>query len=80
LFEDVYPDAGFIPMRHAADIPHRVLALDVVNAHAKWTESRHPLLGFMCDTVHPDIDLGDVSAEPVLVAAPPVSNRPAMLM
>jgi hypothetical protein len=60
LFEDVFPDAGFMPMRHAGGIPHRVLALDVLRAHSKWSEARHPLLGFMCDTLHPDIDLSGV--------------------
>jgi hypothetical protein len=79
LFEDVFPEAGFIPMRHAGGIPHRVLALDVVNAYAKWSEARHPLLGFMCDTVHPDIDLAGVTrTNPLLPAAPRIdAGEPA---
>lgn len=70
LFEDVFPESGFIPMRHAGGIPHRVLALDVANAYAKWSEARHPLLGFMCDTVHPDIDLSGADQPTPLVMPP----------
>jgi hypothetical protein len=52
-----------------------VLALDVFNAHSKWSQARHPLLGFMCDTLHPDIDLsggaGMVRRETTLPSAQP---------
>lgn len=58
LFQDVYPGMGYIPLRHANNMPHRVMAFNVPGAQARWAEARHPLLGFMCDTVHPDIDLG----------------------
>lgn len=80
LLEDVYPDGGFIPMRHIGDMPHRVMALDVINARAKWTEARHPLLGFMCDTRHPDIDLS--GAEDFALRAPvlPVTQPAVMVM
>ena len=80
LLEDVYPDGGFIPMRHIGDMPHRVMALDVINACAKWTEARHPLLGFMCDTHHPDIDLS--GAEDYTLRAPvlPVTQPAVMVM
>jgi len=62
LFQDVFPDAGFIPMRHAGGIPHRVLALDVVNVQAIWAAAKHPLYKFIFDTTHPDIDLSGVGA------------------
>ena len=81
LFEDVFPDSGFIPMQHIGGIPHRVMALDVVNARAKWSEARHPLLSFMCETSHPDIDIS--AAEDIVLApipAPVVHQQPAMLM
>jgi hypothetical protein len=58
LFQDLFP-GQFIPMRHFNNIPHRVLALDIPGARALWEEARHPLLGFMCHTHHPDIDLSD---------------------
>jgi hypothetical protein len=58
LLEDLY-SGQFIPMRHVNDIPHRVLALDVPGARARWDEAGHPLLDFMCNTHHPDIDLSN---------------------
>lgn len=57
LFQDVLPDAGFIPMRHAGNIPHRVLAFNVERADFNWRQARHPLYGFVVHTSHPDIDL-----------------------
>jgi hypothetical protein len=58
LFQDLFP-GQYIPMRHFNNIPHRVLAFDILGARARWEEAGHPLLGFMCYTHHPDIDLGD---------------------
>lgn len=58
LFQDLFP-GQYIPMRHFNNIPHRVLAFDILGARARWEDARHPLLGFMCHTHHPDIDLGD---------------------
>lgn len=81
LFEDVYPEGGFIPMRHIGGIPHRVLALDVVNAKARWSEARHPLLGFMCETDHPDIDLAGAENIGFRLPAPGVEvERPALAL
>ncbi|MGP1678529.1 MAG: hypothetical protein ACTS6J_15415 [Burkholderiales bacterium] len=60
LFEDLFPGQLF-PMRHVNDIPHRILAFDIPGARARWEEAEHPLLGFMCHTYHPDIDLGDAA-------------------
>jgi hypothetical protein len=58
LFQDLFP-GQFIPMPQFNNIPHRVLAFDILGARARWEEAGHPLLGFMCHTHHPDIDLGD---------------------
>ena len=80
LFEDVYPESGFIPMQHIGGIPHRVMALDVVNARAKWTEARHPLLSFMCDTSHPDIDIGVADDMPLRMPALPVTQASVVMM
>lgn len=57
LFEDVYPGMGYVPLRHANDMPHRVMAFDVNAAESRWAQAKHPLLGFMCYTSHPDIDI-----------------------
>lgn len=62
LFEDVFPDCGFIPMRHAGNIPHRVLAFRVADAYARWSSSKHPLLDFMCNTHHPDLRIAERDA------------------
>ncbi len=57
LFQDVVPGGEFIPMRHAGNIPHRVLAFNVPAAEKNWRQAGHPLCGFVFDTKHPDIDL-----------------------
>lgn len=68
LFEDLYPEAGYIPMKHGGGIPHRVLALDVVNVQSIWAEAKHPLYSFIFETRHPDIDLGAAAAASALPA------------
>jgi hypothetical protein len=59
LFKDVFPERGFIPLRHASNIPHRVLAFEVATAQARWSVARHPLYDFVFRTRHPDLHLGD---------------------
>ena len=55
LFRDVHPGMGYVPLEHVFNLPHRVMFLDVVNAEANWDDADHPMLGFMCDTLHPDL-------------------------
>jgi hypothetical protein len=55
LFEDVYPDAGFIPLKHAGNLPHRVMALRVSDVEPKWKAARHPLYRYFFMTRHLDI-------------------------
>ncbi|MBN8503503.1 MAG: hypothetical protein J0L58_03435 [Burkholderiales bacterium] len=55
LFREVYPERGLIPLRHAGNLPHRVMSLDLDDAERLWSEAKHPLLGFICHTLHPDI-------------------------
>lgn len=69
LFEDVFPDLGFVAMRHAGNIAHRVLGFQVATGHARWTAASHPMLGFMCNTRHPDIRLGEGDSSLVAAAA-----------
>ncbi len=57
LFDDVYPDLGYIPLRHANNMPHRIMSFEVATARERWSRANHPLLGFMCETQHPDIDI-----------------------
>ena len=62
LFKDVFPGAGFIPMRHVGNIPHRVLALKVASVEPSWASVQHPLYKFFFHTYHPDLDLTDQDA------------------
>ena len=55
LFEDVFPDRGYIPMPHVGNLPHRVMASCVETAEARWTAARHPLFDFVFRSHHPDI-------------------------
>lgn len=57
MFEDLYPERGFIPMRHGNDIPHRVLGFEIDTGHERLVEANHPMLKFMRFTHHPDIDV-----------------------
>jgi hypothetical protein len=58
LFRDVHPGMGYVPLSHVFNLPHRVMFLDVFNAEANWDDADHPMLGFMCDTLHPDLRIG----------------------
>ena len=69
LFQDVFPGSGFVPLAHAGNIPHRVLAFEMATADARWREAEHPLYGLFCRTHHPDIDLGELEAGVASAAA-----------
>ncbi|MDP2679900.1 MAG: hypothetical protein Q8O85_14420 [Rhodoferax sp.] len=58
LFNDVFPGIGYIPLRHAGNLPHRVMSFNIDTAENRWAQVNHPLLNFMCNTYHPDINLG----------------------
>lgn len=64
LFQEVFPGQGFLPMAHAGNIPHRVLAFEVNTAEHRWRAARHPLYDFVFRTHHPDLVL---DAGPALV-------------
>lgn len=57
LFQDVFPEKGFIPMLHVGNIPHRVLAFEISTAEKRWQAANHPLFNFIVRTHHPDIQL-----------------------
>lgn len=57
LFQDVYHGMGYVPLEHVFNLPHRIMFLDVQKARTLWDEAHHPLLGYMCETVHPDIQI-----------------------
>ena len=60
-FEDVFPELGYIPLRHAGNLPHRVMSFHVATAEDRWRAAGHPLSRFMFDIDHPDILTDDGS-------------------
>lgn len=58
LFEDVFPDIGYIPLLHAGNLPHRVMSSNVDTAEERWAAAKHPLFNFAFRTHHPDIEIG----------------------
>jgi hypothetical protein len=63
LMDDLFPGRT-ITLQHTGGIAHRIMALDVQGARARWSGAGHPLFHFMCGISHPDIDLhgADLSA------------------
>jgi hypothetical protein len=55
LFADVYPGMGAVPLRHAGNIPHRVMSFDIGSAERRWREAAHPLYDLVFRTRHADI-------------------------
>jgi len=58
LFSELFPGAAPVPLKHAGDIPHRVLAFEIATAEERWRAARHPLYDLFVNTRHPDIDIG----------------------
>jgi hypothetical protein len=63
LMDDLFPGRT-VALGHSGGIEHRVMALDVRGARARWQAAGHPLLPFMCHVSHPDIDLRDADMTP----------------
>lgn len=57
LFEDVFSNSDFVPLRHAGNIPHRIMSANLHTSQARWESAKHPLLEFMTGTNHPDLEL-----------------------
>lgn len=57
LFTDVFPGAGYIPIHHVGNLPHRVMSSNVDTAEERWAAAQHPLFNFAFRTHHPDIQL-----------------------
>ena len=79
LFQDLIP-GQFIPLRHAGDIPHRVLGFEVDTADDRWSQANHPLYKFMVQTHHPDLDLSgaDFSIHDTSLRAANLSTKAAL--
>lgn len=62
LFEDVFPDSGFIPMAHVGMIPHRVMSCELIATKQRWLECDHPWYSLFFKTRHPDMELAPTVA------------------
>jgi hypothetical protein len=56
-FADVFDDSRRVPLAYAGGFAHRILKFDVTAAEREWFARKHPLYGFMKNTVHADIEL-----------------------
>ncbi len=56
-FEDMFEDGRLVPFVTAQNLPHRVLAFDVLGAERKWFATNHRLYKFMAHEFHPDIEV-----------------------
>lgn len=61
LMDDLFPGRTIV-LHHTGGIPHRIMALDVHGAYARWRGTGHSLFHFMCGISHPDIDLSGADA------------------
>lgn len=75
LFSDIYPGQGPVPLRHAGNLPHRVMSFEVDTAELRWQAAQHPLFDFIFRTRHPDILLDGAPRPSALWRA----GRPATL-
>lgn len=56
-FSDVFADKQLRVLNSTGAIPHRILAIDLIDPERVWMESRHPLYDFMYRRLHPDIEI-----------------------
>jgi len=59
-FRDVLGRDEQVPLLHTGGLLHRILAFDVMAAKSAWAAAKHPLYGFMIDTLHEDLRLDPV--------------------
>ena len=64
LFEDVYPDIGYIPMRHVGNLPHRVMCFKLAEALKSPEARQHAWFHFMFGLQHPDIQVLEPDGRP----------------
>jgi hypothetical protein len=65
-FTDVLPGGARVPLAHAGNMPHQLLAFDVTAAERRWQQAGHRLYDFMVGTFHPDLQLFRADALPAL--------------
>ncbi|MCE9657201.1 MAG: hypothetical protein K8R60_01485 [Burkholderiales bacterium] len=55
--KDIFGDRHEVPLGHAGNLPHRVLALDIGTCEQEWREGYPDLWHFFFATLHPDISV-----------------------
>jgi hypothetical protein len=73
LFQDVFPGQGYIPLKHAGNLPHRILGFEMETAEARWRAAKHPLLDLFVNTIHPDIERSPVMPARVAMHRQPMA-------
>lgn len=59
LFSDLFPGEEPVALKHAGNLPHRILGFDVETAEERWRAVQHPMYDLFVNTRHPDIDILD---------------------
>lgn len=77
LFSDLFPDQPPVPLKHAGNIPHRILGFEIATADARWRAARHPMYDLFVNTRHPDIDIGEASGT---LLAPALNQKEAVAL
>jgi hypothetical protein len=70
-FIDVLGQDELVPLAHTGGVMHRILAFDVASAERTWSAARHPLYGFMVQTLHPDLEIIAAPEPAAVPQAPP---------
>lgn len=56
MFEDVFPDGVFVELKHAGNLPHRIMSFPIEAAYDRWQSKGHPLFEYFANTKHPDLE------------------------
>lgn len=56
-FIDALGHDELVPLAHTGGLMHNILTFDVVAAERAWAAARHPLYGFMVQTLHEDLNV-----------------------
>ena len=77
LFSDLFPGEPPVALKHAGDLPHRILGFEVDTAEERWQAARHPLFDLFVHTRHPDISV-DLEPSPTRVPARATERHAAL--
>ncbi|HEV2610326.1 MAG TPA: hypothetical protein VGU61_08675 [Noviherbaspirillum sp.] len=55
MFDEVFPGLGYVPLKHANNMPHRIMSIEIGQIEPRWHKANHPLYNFFFRTFHEDI-------------------------